>query len=425
MTESFLHFIWKHRLFNTHNLTTDDGQRVEILAPGIHNQGSGPDFFNARLLIGETQWAGNVEIHIQSSDWNRHNHHFDQSYDTCILHVVLENDGVTRRTDGSRMPTIELKNRYPDYLWKNFIQLIGTQQWVACQDKIAEAGEELWNSTLDKMLIERLQQKSAFILVSLQGLNFDWEECFYQYLAHNFGFQVNSMPFELVARSLPLKLIHQFRSNRHALESLLYGQSGLLSCEFKEEFPLSLQSSYLKFQSEYKLIPVNPSAWKLMRMRPVNFPTIRLSQFAAILENNADLFQNICESKNLKQTRELFNVTAGEYWNNHYLFEKNTRYSVKRLGAGSIDNLLINTVAPFLFTRALYERSDELRDFAIGMLNNISPEDNLIIRNWKSCGIKAGSAGRTQALIQLKQLHCAEKKCLSCSIGTRLINSLS
>lgn len=425
VTEAFLHHIWKHRLFNHNNLLTDEGEPVEIVNPGYHNTGAGPDFFNAQLIIGGTHWAGNVEIHIQSSDWNRHNHHLDEAYDTCVLHVVLDNDGVTRRMNGTQIPTVQLRGRYPDYLWNNFIQLIGRQDWIACQQQLKDVDEELWSTTIQRMLMERLHHRSQYILISLEGLKNDWEECFYQYLAHNFGFQVNSMPFEMLARSLPLKILRREGANPHAIESLLYGQAGLLEKDFNDSYPTELQMHYRHFQKKYSLTPIAASAWKFMRMRPVNFPTIRIAQFAEMIRSHPSLFSIARDSEDLENILPLLSVQANGYWSDHYLFDKLSTRSEKNMGIHSIENILINTIVPFIYAWGIFTGSESAREKALEFLFQIPAEDNSIIRKWSEMGVNIGNAGTSQALIQLKQLHCAEKKCLSCTIGSRIINTLS
>ncbi len=425
MTEAFLHYIWKNRLFNFNNLKTVDGQEVEIVSPGKHNTNSGPDFFNGQVRIGGTLWAGNIEIHILSSDWFKHNHQKDPAYDSCILHVVYENDGLTRRMDGSIIPEVELKGRYPDYLWNNFIALIAENSWVPCSHRIHEVNESTWNTLYDKMAHEKLQKKSEQILNALVGLKNDWEECFYQYLCRNFGFQINAMPFEMLARSLPLKLLRKEQGNNFIQESLVFGQAGLLEKKFDDDFPTDLQKEYQFLKTKYNLNPIAESTWKFMRMRPVNFPTIRLAQLIALMQNTGRLFAIARDMENVGEFFKLFNHEINPYWNDHYLFDKKSSSKSKRIGKASIENLIINTIIPFIYSWGIYTADNSYKLKAMKMLFELSVENNRIIEKWSDNGVKALNAGQSQALIHLKQYYCSEKKCLSCAIGKQLINTIT
>ena len=424
MTETFLHYIWKNRLFNFNQLKTVDGQEVEILNPGIYNTNAGPDFFNAQLRIDSTLWAGNVEIHILASDWIKHDHQKDASYDSCILHVVHENDAVTRRMDGSIIPAIELKGKYPNYLWENFIQLISENEWVSCSHRLKEIEHDVWIQLFEDKSEERLRLKAQHILISLEGLKNDWEECFYQYLCKNFGFQLKGMPFEMLARSLPLKIVRKEQGNSANLEALFYGQAGMLDRDFSDDYPIDLKKRFAFLQSKYSLKPIHPSTWKFLRMRPVNFPTIRLAQMIRLIQNTNNLFAIARDLENLKDFYNLFSFPVHDYWTNHYLFEKETAPKDKTIGKTSVDNIIINTVSPFLYAWGIFTGSDSYKMIAEELLSKLSPENNRIIEKWSNCGVKAENAGHSQALIQLKQYHCSEKKCLTCSIGMKLINTL-
>ena len=306
MTEAFLHYIWQYRLFDSTNLKTDEGQSVEVIKPGQINTDAGPDFFNAQVRIDGTLWAGNVELHIHSSDWQRHNHHSDPSYDSCILHVIFENDSSTLRMNGTKIPSIELKDKFPSYLWDNYLKLIGNRGWIPCQHRIKEMEKNTWKITIDRMIKERLEQRSHQILISLKGNKDDWEECFYQYLARNFGFQLNAMPFEMLARSLPLKIIRKERGNLANVEALLFGQAGMLNEEFNEDYPKHLQELYIHFSKKYSLKNIPFSSWKFLRLRPVNFPALRISQLAVLLFNNPVFFSQLTSAVSLKNIFCLF-----------------------------------------------------------------------------------------------------------------------
>jgi hypothetical protein len=275
------------------------------------------------------------------------------------------------------------------------------------------------------MLMERLQHRSQYILISLEGLKNDWEECFYQYLAHNFGFQVNSMPFEMLARSLPLRILRREGADPVAMDALLYGQAGFLEKEFVDAYPSELKFHYHHFQKKYSLTPIPASSWKFMRMRPVNFPTIRISQFADLLRANTSLFSIARDADSLENILPFLSVQAEGYWTDHFVFDKLSPKSIKNMGIHSSQNILINTIVPFIYAWGIFTGSETTVQKAIDFLFHLPAEENSILRKWKEIGVNIGNAGTSQALIQLKQLHCAEKKCLSCTIGARLINTLS
>ncbi len=406
------------------DLVTDDEISVEVIRPGEHNTNAGPDFFNAQLRMNGTLWAGNVEIHIHSSDWHRHNHHNDVTYDSCILHIVYENDCATLRTDGSLIPTIELKSKYPTYLWDNYLQLIGTRGWIPCQPRIHEIDDITKKITIDKMIYERLEHRTKQIFISLKGVKDDWEECFYQHLAKNFGFQLNAMPFEMVARSLPLKFISKERGRLINIEALLFGQSGMLDGNFRDDYPNLLQQNYRHLANKYSLKNIPHSAWKYMRLRPVNFPSIRISQLSSLLYKNTSIFSQVKTISNLKDILSFFEIQSSEYWNTHFHFDKESNFQIKKLGKSSIYNLLINTCIPFLYAWGKFIGDNNQVDKAVSLLTKIPAEENHRITKWKELGLKVNSATDSQALIQLKMQHCSEKKCLTCCIGNKLINIL-
>ena len=424
VTEAFLHYLWQYRLFDMNHLRTDDGQLVEVIRSGQSNTGAGPDFFNAQIRLDGTLWAGNVEIHIYASDWQRHRHHIDPAYDSCILHVVLENDSSTIRMNGSTIPAIQLKNKFKPYLWDNYLRLIGNRGWIPCQHRLDEIDSVTWSVTYERMIYERMQMRSEQILIALKGNKDNWEECFYQQLSRNFGFQLNAMPFEMLARSLPLKCIAKERGNILNVEALFFGQSGMLKSEFTDSYPLQLKDTYQHLATKYSLKPIPFSVWKFLRLRPVNFPTIRLAQLATLLTANPTPFGIFKENTEVNFISKVLGVEASTYWNTHFVFNKSSAFKLKRLGKISVNNLLINTFVPFLFAWAKYTGDNSFAEQAISFLKTLPPEENHLISRWKETGAPVHSAVDTQALIQLKVMNCSEKKCLTCSIGNRLINIL-
>lgn len=399
MTEEFLHYIWKFRLFNNFNLKANTGETIEIIKPGEHNNHSGPDFLNAIVKIGETLWAGNVEIHINSSDWNKHKHSSDKAYNNVILHVVLNDDCTTLRTSGEMIPAIELKSRIEPDLYFRYEDLINSKQWVSCSRSINQVDTMIINSWLSRLLVERLERKSESIIHALKLNQYNWQETFYQHLARSFGFKLNATPFELLARSLPLTYLGKHRNSLGQVEALIFGQAGMLEAEFKEDYPLYLQKEYIFLKHKYQLNAIDQHLWKFLRLRPASFPTIRLSQFAHLINRSESLFSRMLECSDPTDYDELFKVSASEYWQTHYIFGKSTSPSSKVLGKSSIDGILINTIAPFLFVYG--SQKDEIfREKALQLLESLQGENNSIIENWRKIGMITSSAFYTQALIE-------------------------
>jgi hypothetical protein len=424
VTEQFLHYIWQHRLFDSRNLVTDEGSAVEILDPGIHNTGAGPDFFNARIRIGDTNWAGNVEIHINASEWQRHRHHSDAAYDGCILHVVEFRDAATVKSNGQSLPAIELKDRYPSFLWENYIALLGRQDWIPCVKQLGEIDRFTWESVFDGMSEERLRHRAENIFSDLITVKYDWEEIFYRHLCRNFGFQLNALPFEMLARSLPLRIIRKEAGIPMNVEALLFGQASMLETQGRDNYQNSLSDIYRHLRNKYGLIPIPPASWKYLRLRPVNFPAVRIAQLSRLLISQPFLFSRILSAGDTGNIFGILDVTASEYWDSHYRFNKESAKQPKRTGKSSIENIIINTAVPFIYSWGLYHGEKKFTEHAVEILAGIPSESNHIMEGWKAAGVKPVTARESQALLQLRMEHCSAKKCLNCIIGNKLINSL-
>ena len=421
MTEQLLHHLWKYRLFNQNNITTINGQPVQVISPGLHNTDSGPDFFNARLKIGDTEWAGNVEIHINESDWNRHNHQHDEAYKNVILHVVYKSDSKAKQP--RHLPVLELKNYIDDKILKHYDQLMLYPGKIPCEKAFGSIDHFTINNWLDRMLIERLENKTESIAALLSQNQNNWEETFYIMLARNFGFKVNAVPFELLARSLPLNYLAKHKSSLFQLEALLYGQAGLLNSQFKDEYPNKLKREYDFLRKKFSLITTEPGLWKFMRMRPVNFPSIRLAQFAQLIHRSSHLFSKLIEAKSHKDVLRLFDVGVSEYWTSHFVFDKKSTLSEKHLGTTAIENIIINTVSPLLFHFGKTKGEHRYQNRAIELLEKTPAEENQIIKRWHDSGYSASNAAQTQALIQLYNFYCTHKKCLLCAVGNKILRA--
>lgn len=417
MNEAFLYHVWKYRLFNTTVLQTINGDEVHVLKPGEQNPDSGPDFFNARLRIGETEWAGNVEIDTTSADWFHHGHHTNKAFSKIILHVVYElNKPLTHG-----IPVVELKKYIDTTAMNQYEQLQKSKDAIPCSKLLHTVPEITWQTWLERMVIERIEQKSKLMEQALENNKGDWEVTFYHLLARNFGFKTNAVPFELLAKSIPLSALAKQKNNLLQLEALLFGQAGLLNEPDGDDYYNQLKQEYKHLALKFSLAPMEKNLWKFARMRPVNFPSVRIAQFAALVHQSSHLFSKIIEVKEVKQLHKLFEVQPSDYWKSHYHFAKKSTDQFKALGQSSIDNILINTISPFLFVYGKLKNSEKFRERALSLLEQCRAENNTIIRLWKMAGVKPEHAWHTQGLIQLKNQYCNSKQCLKCAIGIKIL----
>ncbi len=421
--EEFLQYIWENRLFSVDNLQTVNGEPLEIINAGKRNTDSGPDFFNAKIKIDDTIWVGNIEIHKNASDWNKHNHQSNKAYNNVILHVVENSDQPVLRDNLEEIPTLIFK--YPQQLKTNYQNLLNAKTWIACENQFHKIDPIILQLGFNRLMIERLENKTDEILSRLQHNNNDWNTTFYQTLARMFGFKVNAVPFELLAKSLPLEVLAKHKSSLFQIEALLFGNSGLLNDQLLgDEYYLNLRNEYSFLYKKYQLKGIESHLWKFMRLRPGNFPTVRISQFAALIHRSHGLFSKIIEIEDLNILKKLFKVEASEYWNSHYSFnKKSTRNSIKELGETSVDMLIINVVIPFLFVYGEKQNKEFLKNRALEFLEQLPSEQNSIIEKWGKLGVNARSAFESQALLQLKNKFCERKKCLNCQIGVKLVKS--
>jgi hypothetical protein len=420
--EEFIHFIWENRLFHNESLKTLSGEKVEIVRTGRRNTNAGPDFFNAQVKIDDTLWAGNIEIHKKASDWEKHNHTSNRAYENVILHVVEEADKSTFRMNGTEIPTLEIT--WPEQFTRNYRKLLDSKSWIACQEQFHQVDPVLLRLGFNRLMIERLENKTGEIEKRLAENKNNWNETFYQMLARMFGFKVNAVPFELLAKAVPMQILAKHKSNLFQLEALLFGTSGLLNEELiGDEYFIRLRDEFSFLYKKYNLKTVEPHLWKFMRLRPVNFPTIRIAQLAHLIQKSQGLFSKIIETDDLPGLKNLFEVKASDYWDSHYRFNKNTtRRQPKELGETSINTLIIN-VAPFLFVYGEKHNQEHLKNRALDFLEQLPAENNSIVKNWKGLGVQPRSAFETQALIWLKNSYCEPKKCLNCQIGNKLVKT--
>ena len=421
MREDFLHYLWRTKRFHLTNLQSTQGESLQIADFGKHNTHAGPDFLEAKVKVGDTLWAGNIEIHLNASEWLAHKHQEDRAYDNVILHVVLDEDQPIFRNSGERIPCLELRKRIPPKIAKTYQKIVHNEYWIPCQHQFFTVSDLTKTMWLDRLLVERLEQKTVHIATQLAKHNNAWEEIFYHVLARNFGVKTNAAPFELLAQSTPLNLFAKHKNNLFQIEALLFGQAGLLSDEFTDSYPKALQKEYQFLQKKYTLQPIKKESWRFLRMRPANFPTIRIAQFATLIYQSKHLFSKILEANTIKDIEKLFKVALSEYWLTHYLFDKETRERKKTLGTSTIHLLIINTIVPFLFLYGTQKSIDSYREKALKFLEALAPEKNSIIEKWQTLGINPESAYQTQALLQLKNEYCDKKRCLECAIGNSIL----
>lgn len=421
MKEDFLHFVWRLQRFQPKGLMTTIGESIEIINYGIHNHNAGPDFLNARLRIGDTLWAGNVEMHLRSSEWLVHQHQKDAAYENVILHVVLEEDTIIRHPDGERIPCLNLRPYLPIGLAKQYLRLLHNENWIPCQHQLYTVPSVTRSLWLDRLLVERLEERTAIMADRLQRNQGDWESSFYQNLAWGFGLKVNAEPYLLLAESLPLKTLLKHKNNLLQIEALLFGQAGMLEQDFNDDYPNRLKKEYSFLQKKYSLLPITGTLWKYMRMRPANFPSLRIAQFATLIFRTGHLFSKMLAAKNLKEIENAYIVELSNYWQTHFRFDKESTKSTKSLGKSRIHLLVINIIAPFLFLYGKEKDDQKYKDRALELLEEIPAERNSIIAQWNELGLDAGQAAQSQALLQLKKHYCDQKRCLDCAIGCNIL----
>lgn len=417
MTERLLQFIWQFQYFNRQFLLLESGEPFEIIHPGAFNSNQGPDFQEARIRIGNTLWAGHVELHIKASDWRRHRHTEDRNYGNVILHVVWENDLAGA---AGAIPVFSLRDRVPKVLLQQYEDWLNNGRFIPCGRQARTVSKLVWASWKERLLAERLQRKASIVYACLLENNQHWDETCWWLLARNFGITVNAATFECIARSLPLNLLSKHKNQLHQLEALLLGQAGLLENHLWEDYGQMLIQEYAFYRKKYQLDPVRQPV-HFLRMRPSSFPTVRLAQLAMLVHTSAHLFSSFKETATLTGIRNLLSVTASSFWDNHYNFGELARYMPKKLGSQMIDNIIINTVVPLVFAWGQLHGEPLYTERTLQWLEEIGAENNTITSSFKGIGIGNHSAFDSQALIELKTMYCDQKKCLDCAVGNMLL----
>lgn len=417
MTERLLQFIWQFQYFNKNELATTATEELWVISPGQFNTNQGPDFSDAKIRIGPATWAGSVELHLKTSDWKKHHHQADKRYSNVILHVVWEHDEAC-----NEIPVLELKTRVPKILLQRYAELMLAGSFIPCEKNIASVKDITWKSWKERLLAERLLRKSAMVEVYLMKNNYHWEEVFWWLLTRNMGMIVNADAFETIAKSLPLNIVARHKNQVHQLEALLLGQAGLLEKKFEDDYPAMLRKEYRFLKTKYALkgIHIPP---QFLRMRPGNFPTIRLAQLAMLIHDSAHLFARIREAGTVKEVKKWFDVTANDYWHYHYRPDEPGDFKKKSLGSAMTDSIIINTIVPVLFTYGAYHREQKYKDKVLQWLEQTVAESNSVIKKFSQLGIESKTALDSQALIELKNEYCNRKRCLDCGVGNYLLKS--
>lgn len=421
MQERLLHTLWQYSLYNPTGLATTSGEPVTIIQAGRYNTDAGPDFLEAKVKVGDTTLAGHVEMHVRSSDWAKHGHAQDEKYKNIILHVVYEDD--TPADGPAHVPVLCLQPFVPADVLKRYEYLAYAKTTLPCEGRLQDVKDITRYSWLTRLLAERWDEKLGGWQQLLEESKGDWSSLLYWRLAANFGFKVNADAFLALARSLPLNILAKHRENLLQVEALLFGQAGMLT-DVDGVYPNALKTEYEYLSKKYKLEPIPVHRWNYLRLRPANFPTIRIGQFAALVHQSVHLFSVIIEKSTVHEIMPLFDVQASHYWETHYRFgEAAEKDSKKKLGKSSIQNIIINTVAPLKFLYASQQDTELQQEQALRLLDELPAEKNHIVDKMVGANWPPTNASQSQAQIQLYNNYCSKKRCLDCAIGLSLMKS--
>ena len=416
-----MHYIWQNQYFNKKDLLTASNQGLEIKKVGHKNFKAGPDFKEAYTIIEGIHWFGSVEIHVRSSDWIKHGHSGDPNYENVILHVVYEYDKPIYGTDGQEIPTLALKGLIKPGLLKRYEELVNNEGFVPCANSIRKVRSITRLSMLERVVIERLERKSLAIDQILHQSMNDWEETAYQWLAQSLGFKVNSNNMFVLAQSVPVRTLLKHQS-AFQVEALLFGASGLLNVDFKDEYPNRLKEEYLFLRKKYGIQErLSYNQWHFSGARPTNFPTIRIAQLAALIHEHQNLFSLFTEFDKPQELKTAFEVSVSDYWKSHYNFQTRSNKTLGKFNASNVQHIIINVSVLLLVALSKRRDDNSLLDKALNLLISLHKEENGIIGNWMDIGWNVSSAYDSQGLLELKNGYCADKKCEQCAIGIELM----
>ncbi len=423
MNEDFLAFVWQHQYFDHSTLQTLSGDKITVLRPGFRNTNAGPDFFEARIEIGGILWIGNVELHIRTSGWNHHGHSLDKNYDSVILHVVWENDLPMENHPNTRIPVLELRHRVDPGMTNRYLAILEAIQDIPCGHQFSEVPPLVKSSMTDRVLVERLQNKSVVILEMLARNNSDWDETAWQLLARYFGAKVNADAFQNLAEQIPLKILLKHRNDLLQLEALLLGTAGLIPSGTSSGYISDLKREYTFLSEKYGLGKkrLDTIEWKMFRLRPAGFPTVRIAQLASLVCRNGNLFSLLTSFETTSQFVTSLRCIQSAYWHTHYHFGKPARTLVPPMGIEAVYTLIVNAAAPLLAAYSFKTDNRSYLDRAVRLLEELPAENNRITRKWKQLGLEMSSSASTQGATEWYHRYCTLKRCLSCSVGNVLL----
>ena len=418
--EQLLHYTWKHKLFPLHELRTTDGRLIEVIHPGMHNSDAGPDFSEAKIKIGGDVWVGNVELHRRTSDWFRHHHDKDKTYENVILHVASEIDCQLYYPNGQEVPQMQLD--VPQYVQDNYTELSRNDQHPRCKEVVEKLPQLMIHNWMTSLMLERFEERTKQILSRRETLDKDWENTLFVTIARNFGFGLNGEAFETWASSIPMNAVAKHRDNLFQIEAIFFGQAGLLDADIQDEYFLVLQKEYKYLRQKFSLVPMSSNIWKFLRLRPQNFPYIRLAQLATLYHEQQLNLSRLINATNLNEVSNLLQTHTSDYWNTHYCFGgQASKPRENQMSKSSVELIIINSIAPILFAYGKYKSDQSLCDRAFSLWEQLKAENNRITRDWASAGVICDNAADSQALIQLTRHYCQLHNCLRCQFGYEFI----
>ncbi len=420
MQEALLHYIWKNALFESKKYSADTGELIKIIEPGQHNRDGGPDFTNARIEIDGTVWAGNIEIHKLASDWYNHNHNSDRNYDNVILHVVTDNNRECYNSLGRQIPCITIAS--DKIIESRYNELLLSKNAIPCSKSVNNTDPLRRSLWLHALTIERLEKKSNYFHELLSFTKNSWEDALFIHMARSFGLKINALPFELLAKSVSLKILYSQPDNPMRTEAILFGQAGFLEGNPKDEYQQVLKHEYNYHRKKYHLSPIDNHLWKFLRLRPLNFPTIRIAQLSNLLTRKSNLLSQTLDCTRIEELYSIYFCSVSDYWKNHYTFGNISANRTKDIGINTLNIVIINTIVPLMFVYGTMKNRNDLKEKAIQFLGQIPSEKNHITKLWKKLNFVPENAAKSQAIIELTESYCSEKRCLDCQIGHLLLN---
>lgn len=423
MNEALLHTIWKYKLLGQIKFKGSKEEDIEIISIGEHNQDSGPDFFNSKVKINDIVLAGNVEIHIKTSDWLKHNHQQDKAYDNIVLHVVYEHDKELSQNEKFNVSILELKNYIKPSLLEQYNHLQVSKQIIPCGKSISTVPEIIWKAWLDRLAISRIEEKTSYIEHLFEYCKHNHEDALYLLLCRNFGFKINNDAFELLGKTLPYSILKKYADNSIQIDALLFGTAGFLDELFEDKYPKQIQNEFEFLKHKHQLVPLKKELWKFSKTRPVNFPTIRIAQLSSLVNKQQSLYHLIEQKPDIKTLQSFFELEPNIYWNTHYKFDTESEESSKQFGETALQNIVINTIVPYLFFMSKHNANNDFVEYALDLLSHLPAEINTKTKEFIKLGTKPINALESQAQIYLLDNLCSKKACLRCNVAEFLLKN--